>query len=584
MVEVGWQIDVPTEARLAHHSQREAEPAGLGPVPPERPGPVAELEAGVGGNARHVRAVVAAVGHERHPGMPGGPGEIDREGEVGVCDDDAVDAELDKGGDAVSHGAVEAASRSPDHLGTGRACPCRDLVVVTHDEDRQGSCCRDHAVCHSPSERVSLCCVERGSQADLCVAEALDRHEHGGAHRGESMVTSMPIRRAVGVLGRPERAEVDERGALHAEDGSWRLDWWIGDGQDRWRDPSVDPSVRHHAVDSTPVFETAMRVIRGDVRQRAYGAVEGGVFAVIEVENDSAQPVAVAFAVRGEGPPLLSPRSATTVPRPEVTQGPPPDASVFPLAHHAMLRVAMPLTSSGQEWPSRLAPATQVVAGWRSVDERGERIEAPGSLPGRLALARTQLLLASTSDPATELLATAARWRLSNDPADTLLPQDIGRAAQRVAARMRSHATAVDRAALGEARVMLDALGERRATTDIDRILDRIEHDAREIDDNDDDIAVVAAVRQMLVDDRADPSTVVLLPGPPAEWARADIAAHHVPTRWGEVSFAVRWHGERPALLWECEQPVIVTVPVLDAVWSSDQPRGEALLSGVSAT
>ena len=583
MVEVGGEIDVPTEARLAHHPQRKAQPAGLGPVAPKRPGAVAELEAGLNGDARHVRAVIAPVGHERDAGVASGPREIDREGEVCVRDDNPLDAHLAEGGDAVSNRAVEAASRPPDDLGLGLARPCRDLVVVTHDEDRKGTCRSDHAVGHATSEGQSLVGVERGSETDLCKAEALDRHEHGGAHRGESMVTSMPIRRAVGVLGRPERAEVDERGALYADDGSWRLDWWIGDGEDRWRDPSVDPSVRHHPVDSTPVFETAVRVTAGDVRQRAYCVVEGGVFAVLEVENDSPQPVAVAFAVRGNGPPLLSPRSATTVPLRESPHGPPTDAAVFPLAHQAVLRVAVPLSSAGDGWPSRLAPASRVVAGWRAIDEQGERIEAPGSLPARFALARAQLLLASTSDPATGLLVVAARWRLSNDPADLPPIQEIGRAAQRVAAGARSSASAVDRAALVEARSMLSALAEARAARDIDRILEGLDDAPMEIE-SDDDIALVAAVRRMLVGDRAGPPTVVLLPDPPAEWAHADVAAHHVPTRWGEVSFAVRWHAERPALLWECEQPVVVTAPALDSGWTSDQPRGEVLLSGVSAT
>ncbi len=262
---------------------------------------------------------------------------------------------------------------------------CGDLVVVAHDEDRKRSGRRDDAVGHAAGERHALVGAERGSQSELCVAEALDRHEHGGAHRGESMVRSMPIRRAVGVLGSPERAEVDERGALHASDDTWRLDWWIGDG-DRWRDPSDDPSVRHQAVDSTPVFETAVRVTAGDVRQRVFGAVDGGVVAAIEIENDSALPVAVAFAVRGDGPALLSPRGATPVPLPDDTDGPPADAAVFPLVHHAVLRVALPLTPGMDDWPARLPTSAQVAAGWRAVEDRGERIDAPGTLPGRFAL------------------------------------------------------------------------------------------------------------------------------------------------------------------------------------------------------
>jgi hypothetical protein len=394
------------------------------------------------------------------------------------------------------------------------------------------------------------------------------------------MVTSMPIRRAVGVLGRPERAEVDERGAVYATDCTWRLDWWIGDG-DRWRDPSVDPSVRHRAVDSTPVFEAAVRITAGDVRQRVFGAVDAGVVAAIEVENDSSLPVAIAFAMHGEGPMLLSARGATAVPLPEATDGPPADATVFPLPHHAVLRVALPLTPGIGDWPARLPTSVQVAAGWRAVDERGERIEAPGALPGQFALARAQLLLAVHDDPATELLATAARWRLSNESSDLLPARDAGRAAQLVADRARRQPTALDRAALVDARVMLDAVGDRRAAADIDRVVDRLDDVLSGFDD---DVAFVASTRQMLARDSSEPRTIALLSDLAPEWSHADLAAHRIPTRWGEVSFAVRWHGARPAILWECEQSVTIRVPSLDPAWSSQAARGEALLSGISST
>jgi hypothetical protein len=392
------------------------------------------------------------------------------------------------------------------------------------------------------------------------------------------MVTRMPIRRAVGVLGRPEQAEVDDRGAVHAIDGSWRLDWWIGDGEDRWRDPCADPSVRQHAMDATPVFESAIRVTAGHVRQRAYAAVDRGVLVVVEVENESSLPVAVAFALRGDAPNLLSPRAVPAVALPHHSYGPPPHASVFPLAHRAVLRVAVPLSSAIDEWPTRLPTAMQVVAGWRRIDERGGRLEAPGSLPRRFALARSQLLLARSEDPATALLATAARWRLSSDAADLMTGYETGRAAQRVADRVRTEPAAVDLAALADARVMLGALGDHRAAADVDRILDRagdVSGDAASsVSDIDDAVALVAAVRRALVHDRADLMTVTLLPYPPGEWAGADFAVHRMPTRWGEVSYAIRWHGARPALLWESEPPARLRVPTLDPAWTTDKGRG----------
>jgi hypothetical protein len=55
------------------------------------------------------------------------------------------------------------------------------------------------------------------------------------------------------------------------------------------------------------------------------------------------------------------------------------------------------------------------------------------------------------------------------------------------------------------------------------------------------------------------------------------------------LSFALRWHGERPALLWELSgatTPSTVSTSRscmrgggLDPAWSSDQASGEALLA-----
>jgi hypothetical protein len=47
----------------------------------------------------------------------------------------------------------------------------------------------------------------------------------------------------------------------------------------------------------------------------------------------------------------------------------------------------------------------------------------------------------------------------------------------------------------------------------------------------------------------------------------------------------VRWHGDRPALLWELQphdgRPVRLRASRLDPGWSTAQPEGEALLAPV---
>jgi hypothetical protein len=89
------------------------------------------------------------------------------------------------------------------------------------------------------------------------------------------------------------------------------------------------------------------------------------------------------------------------------------------------------------------------------------------------------------------------------------------------------------------------------------------------------------AVRAVLVsvDDR-----VALLPHFPVEWLGQPVAVHDVPTRHGPVSFALRWHGTRPALLWEVPAGRRVHAPVLDPAWEGISNAGEALLAEIDAT
>jgi hypothetical protein len=74
----------------------------------------------------------------------------------------------------------------------------------------------------------------------------------------------------------------------------------------------------------------------------------------------------------------------------------------------------------------------------------------------------------------------------------------------------------------------------------------------------------------------------------PDTWLGRGIEVHDAPTRLGRISFAIRWHGDRPALLWELDaHPGVgetsVRVPGLDPTWSSGERRGDALLAPVAA-
>ncbi|MEZ5410996.1 MAG: hypothetical protein R2761_23400 [Acidimicrobiales bacterium] len=103
---------------------------------------------------------------------------------------------------------------------------------------------------------------------------------------------------ATGTLTGEARARVDQAGLVSPEAAGWSLDWWIG-AEDRWYLPAREATVRQHRLGAGPVIETALRIPGGDARHRVYGALAGPVpVTVVEVENDSAVPVALALALR----------------------------------------------------------------------------------------------------------------------------------------------------------------------------------------------------------------------------------------------------------------------------------------------
>lgn len=95
--------------------------------------------------------------------------------------------------------------------------------------------------------------------------------------------------------------------------------------------------------------------------------------------------------------------------------------------------------------------------------------------------------------------------------------------------------------------------------------------------------AVLDLARSLLV--REEPGGLVLLSLLPETWRGQGLEVHDAPTEHGVVSYAVRWHGERPALLWELEGvgAVRLTAPGLDPAWSTEERRGDALLGRSAA-
>jgi len=104
----------------------------------------------------------------------------------------------------------------------------------------------------------------------------------------------------------------------------------------------------------------------------------------------------------------------------------------------------------------------------------------------------------------------------------------------------------------------------------------------------------VSFVRSLLV--REEPGGLVLCSMLPHEWRGQSIEVHDAPTSVGLVSFAVRWHGARPALLWDVRPSadedgagapaaaIRLRAPGLDPGWSTEELRGDALLADPAAT
>ena len=447
--------------------------------------------------------------------------------------------------------------------------------------------------------------------------------------------------RPLDVLGAPGWGEVDARGSVQPGAGDWTLDWWVG-ASDRWHQASQEAAVRQSDAGAGAVVETRMKVPDGDAVQRVWAVAAGGgpAVAVVEVGNDAATAFAAALVINAPGsalsvgqagiavggqtvlawdrPPataavggdaveaVFSAETSTSAGTPRLEgKGRDVAALVWPLPHTARLAVSASLSRGTPPPPSDLPDADAVVRGWQAHLDRGARIEVPDEglarridrnrrrwlgRTGRMETADVSELSELAvrldhhgyhSDAELALDEIAARWT-TEAPAERLaafaahhdLTHDF-----EVATR---HAEPVGEAVEAAARIgaavpvesierLLQAAGQNRAAEDLRGL------NLRQAD------PPAKGIRAELVADHGE--TLDLVPGFRTAWQGGPLAVYDLPTRFGPVSYAVRWHGARPALLWELhprpdEGSVTVRAPALDKDWSSDQLTGEALLSG----
>jgi hypothetical protein len=407
--------------------------------------------------------------------------------------------------------------------------------------------------------------------------------------------------RVVGTVGGPV-VRVDRGGGLRFPDGT-RLEWWIG-ADDRWRFPTREVATRPRLVDGLPVAETAVRVPGGDAVHRCWVLAGPPPLAVVEIENASGAPFAVALVTQGPVPltlarPVGASAAAGSVDavRRLVTggraiPGPPSDpdagrradvgvvARLVPMAHRTSLRVAVPLSPpTGPGAPVNTAPAPAAAAvdphrlpgpdtvrrGWRRLLDGGARVElGDGPLQEAIATATARLLLpvddGERRDPVR--VAALAAWGFAKEASAAITgdadehpdaPPDPGPTAE-----PREHPALAPTALAPTALAPTVASPEAVAATP-SGLAPVDAPGAWAALGPPDDPGFLLAVRSRLV--RDDGPVLELLPGFPESWQGRPVEVHGLPTAGGTLSFAVRWHGERPAVLWDLRPPAAPPAP-----------------------
>jgi hypothetical protein len=249
---------------------------------------------------------------------------------------------------------------------------------------------------------------------------------------------------------------------------------------------------------------------------------------VVEVANDTPEGIAAGFVVDAAGEVTADDGGVLVDGARVLASARRPGAIeaggrmvVFPVPHRTRVRIA--LTNAAEIDVAGLPDADAVIRAWDRILDRGMRTELPGPLQAEVDAARADVLLAS---PSAAAFAALEDWGFDDE-------------AVRVWERL--------------------GLRDRR----------RAKRDRGD--------GVLATTRAALL--RESRTDVDLVPGFRAAWLGQSLAVHDAPVRGGTCSFAIRWHGARPALLWEVVPGRTVRVPALDAAWSSIEPAGETLLA-----
>ena len=385
--------------------------------------------------------------------------------------------------------------------------------------------------------------------------------------------------RAVGVRGGTRTSTVDAHGTVVPDDGSSPLAWHVA-GDDRWYSPAAEPTVRQKWYAGYPVCETRMKVGQGDIVQRVYCVADSGGITVVEFENETPMPVVVAVT-----------RSDILTTRPLGDNVPmgidlPQGSVTLPLGHKATVRIGLSHASVGQgRLPDDTPDHQQVVRGWETACDVSSRITLPDhTVVGRVSAVRSNLLLGiDTEGAAIELV------RLGETHPDSIL--DVVNAVQtRLKQEKRARTLQWDTPhLLATAARACVLLGDDTAAGDIGaawlRIADRpVAELPVEVPSG---LGSIAWAESLLVTASPSGGVCTVLPhGIPEPWWGASFDCRGLTADpFRTVSFAVRWHGARPALLWETAGPagLVITAGGDNHGWHTTDASGETLLAAPAA-
>jgi hypothetical protein len=402
-------------------------------------------------------------------------------------------------------------------------------------------------------------------------------------------------RHLIGVRGGAWTAIVDERGRIEPDDGSPVLDWHVA-ADDRWHDPRRESTVRQTRRAGVPIIETRLRVPSGDVVQRVHAVADHGGMIVIEFTNDSPLPVAIALT-----------RPDVSCVRTPSSLGPqgidlPTGSVVFPVAHGTTLRVGLPMGRRTErvDWSS-IASADDMQRTWLAAVERaGYAVVPDKSLAPRINRLRADLLVLAGRDPAawgedlagddvSKVLSLGELLRMSERVGSWATRDDVVEwLAAATETLLRTHRSSpevpwdVERAVF-VAEYAFALLNEPRAARDTAVSRARLAPAGALANAAPEGIRLAAWLEEQLVSPRRDGTASLLGRGIPRLWLGSSIDCRGVIAGVRHtVSFGLRWHGERPALLWEVDGPdgLALDAGATDPDFRSSSRAGEALLTG----